>query len=138
MDPKYSNQVRQTTYTAASDTGYAFNGGQHGQVMFKKACAGCNTIGHGDRAGPDLRGVAERRDRGWLSAFIRDPVKVLARKDPVALALAEKFPAVRMPRLGLTENDVADLLLYVEAEASRLGATAQHTSAMAHRQHHQE
>jgi protein SCO1/2 len=60
---KFSDPVRQTTYNAASDVGYVFDGGQPGEVMFKKVCAGCHTIGHGDRAGPDLRGVAERRHR---------------------------------------------------------------------------
>ena len=38
-----------------------------------------------------------------------------SRKDPTALHLAEHYPNVRMPNLGLSGNDAADLIAYVEA-----------------------
>ena len=128
MDPKFSNQVRQPTYVAASDTGYDFSGGAPGQVMYQKLCASCHTVGGGDRVGPDLRGVAERRDRAWLTSFIMNPLKVRQQKDPIALALAARFPGVRMPRLGLNEIDAGDMIAYLEHETARLGATAQTTA----------
>jgi protein SCO1 len=86
----------------------------------KKLCAPCHTIGAGDRVGPDLRGATERRQPAWLTRFIRTPEKVLAEKDPVAVSLAAKFPGVRMPNLGLSEIDAADLIAYIETQTSRL------------------
>ena len=79
------------------DTGVAM-GTQPGQSMYKKMCTGCHTIGVGDKVGPDLRGVTERRDRAWLVSYLRDPIGMMKR-DPVARALAEKYPTVRMPNM---------------------------------------
>jgi cytochrome oxidase Cu insertion factor (SCO1/SenC/PrrC family)/cytochrome c2 len=129
MDSNWNEQVRQTKYFAPSDTGYAFDGGHPGEVMFKRLCSSCHTIGGGNRVGPDLRRVAERRDRTWLTSFIMNPLKVRQQKDPTALALAAIFPGVRMPRLGLNEVDAADMISYLEYETARIGATAQSTAA---------
>ena len=83
-------------------------------AMFAKACAGCHSIGHGDRVGPDLAGVSERRPSAWLTRFIADPEQVRRQQDPIALALAAKFPAVRMPAMGISENEAANLVAYIE------------------------
>jgi len=83
-------------------------------AMFAKACAGCHSIGRGDRVGPDLAGVSERRQMGWLTRFIADPEQVRRQKDPIALALAAKFPAVRMPAMGISETEAANLVAYIE------------------------
>jgi protein SCO1 len=83
-------------------------------AMFAKACAGCHSIGHGDRVGPDLAGVSERRQLAWLTRFIADPEQVRRQQDPIALALAAKFPAVRMPAMGISESEAANLVAYIE------------------------
>jgi len=83
-------------------------------AMFAKACAGCHSIGHGDRVGPDLAGVSERRQLAWLTRFIADPEHVRRQQDPIALALAAKFPAVRMPAMGISESEAANLVAYIE------------------------
>jgi protein SCO1/2 len=127
MDPKLGGQA---PATQAGGAGFFQIGDQTGQAMFTKMCAPCHTIGGGDRIGPDLRGVVDRRDRTWLLDFIENPAKLLARKDPDAVALAAKFPSVRMPFMGLVENDASDVIAYLNTETSRLGATtAQSTSA---------
>jgi len=115
MDPNWTAQVRQPKVDAHSDTGYAF-ANQPGQALFKQLCAPCHTIGVGDRVGPDLRGVTERRDRAWLASYIQHPDKVRARHDPIAMSLAEKFPAVHMPALRLGDVDAKDLVAYLEAQ----------------------
>ena len=63
MDPKWRAEVREPKFDAASNTGYAVDHLPPGQAMFKKICAPCHTIGVGDRVGPDLRGVTERRQQ---------------------------------------------------------------------------
>jgi len=115
MDPKWTAQVRQPKFDVHSNTGYVL-GNQPGQALFKRLCAPCHTIGVGDRVGPDLRGVTERRDRAWLASYIQHPDKVRARHDPIAMSLAEKFPAVHMPALRIGETDAADLIAFLDAQ----------------------
>lgn len=86
-----------------------------GEALFKRMCTGCHTIGRGDRVGPDLVGITERRDRDWLEKFIANPGRMRRQNDPVALALAAKYPTVRMPAMGVAENDAKDLLAYLHA-----------------------
>jgi cytochrome oxidase Cu insertion factor (SCO1/SenC/PrrC family)/cytochrome c2 len=119
MNPKWREQV---PASATSEPAAYELSAQPGQALFRKLCSGCHTVGVGDRVGPDLRGVAERRDQAWLSKYIRRPQSLRAGKDPVALALAEQYKGVRMPNLGLSETDVADLISYLRTETSRLSA----------------
>src|SRR5499427_5064416 len=122
LDVKWRNQVHTPERSSAGNAALAMSD-QPGQALFKKICAPCHTIGVGDRVGPDLRGVTARRERAWLSAYIQNPARLRAARDPAALALAEKYRAVRMPALGAAQNDAADLIAYLDAEASRLSAT---------------
>lgn len=119
LDPKWRDQVRAPTANAAADTGLAMSS-QPGQALFKKICAPCHTIGVGDRVGPDLRGVTARRNPAWLAAFIQNPAKLRASQDPEAMALAEKFPAVRMPVLGVARQDAVDLIAFIDSETNRI------------------
>jgi protein SCO1 len=99
------------------DRGHVLDGRQPGSAMFVKLCAGCHTIGRGDRVGPDLDGLTLRRSRAWITDFLINPIKMRARQDPIALALAAKFPGVRMPYLQVHESDAADLISYIDAHS---------------------
>jgi len=101
------------------DRAHVMEGRQAGSAMFVKLCAGCHSIGRGDRVGPDLDGLTLRRSRVWISDFLIDPIKMRARQDPIALALAAKFPGVRMPYLKIHASDAADLISYIDAHSSR-------------------
>jgi protein SCO1/2 len=81
-----------------------------GQHLFESRCSACHSVGGGDRIGPDLAGVTQRRERAWVARYISAPEKVRAASDPAAAALAKRFPDVRMPNLGLGTQDVGDLL----------------------------
>jgi protein SCO1 len=85
-------------------------------AMFAKACAGCHSIGRGDRVGPDLAGVAERRQTDWLMRFIANPDSLRRQKDPIALALMHKYPTIRMPAMGISEGEALDLLAYIQVQ----------------------
>jgi protein SCO1 len=89
-----------------------------GEYLFASRCAACHTLGGGDDVGPDLQGVTEVRDRGWLSRFIKTPDRVLAEKDTTALALMAKYKDVPMPNLSLGDEDVAALIAYLESHTS--------------------
>lgn len=118
MDPKFRDQPRMVGANPAMNTGLAM-GTQPGQSMYKKLCTGCHTIGVGDRVGPDLRGVTERREHAWLVRYLRDPPG-MTKRDPVAHALAEQFPTVRMPNMRLSEQDADDLIGYLKHENAKL------------------
>ncbi|HEU0290100.1 MAG TPA: SCO family protein [Burkholderiales bacterium] len=88
--------------------------GPPGEALFIKVCSGCHTVGRGDRVGPDLAGISQRRQRAWLVDFIASPERMRARKDPIALALMAKYPNVRMPGVGIAEDEAAELVAYIE------------------------
>jgi protein SCO1/2 len=134
MDPAWRDEVRQPKPDEASNTGYPLDL-QPGRTLFKKICAPCHTIGVGDRVGPDLRGVTERRDHAWLASFIRHPDMARARRDPIALELVAKFPGVHMPALGIAENDATDLIAYLQAQTASLN-DAQMPAMPDHQHHH--
>jgi protein SCO1 len=88
--------------------------GPPGEALFVKVCSGCHTVGRGDRVGPDLAGISERRQQSWLVDFIASPERMRARKDPIALALMAKYPNVRMPGVGIAEDEAAELVAYID------------------------
>lgn len=139
MDPKWRAEVRTIARDPASDHGYAL-GQQPGEALFKRMCAGCHMLKVGTRVGPDLYAVGGRRSHDWLMRFIMSPEKMRAEKDPTAISLARQFPAVRMPNLGLTENDASDLISYVNARSKWLDAqqveAAQAAPATHNHDHH--
>jgi protein SCO1 len=91
-----------------------------GATMFRTRCAACHTLGGGDGVGPDLLGVTTARSREWLTQYILAPDKMLEQKDPVALALFNKYNKVKMPNLHLAPVDVKTLLDYVDSRTAAL------------------
>jgi protein SCO1/2 len=87
-----------------------------GRYIFATHCAACHTIGHGDKIGPDLLGVTSLRDRDWLARFISTPDKMLAEKDPLATSLFDKYKQVIMPNLRLGNQDLNELLKFLEGQ----------------------
>ena len=100
-----------------------------GEDLFRTRCSACHTIGQGDvvalherRIGPDLYNVTGQRDRKWLARWLAEPDKMLAEKDPLAMALLARYKNIPMPNLQLTERDVTQLLGYMEQESRRIGS----------------
>ncbi|HXB22362.1 MAG TPA: SCO family protein [Candidatus Solibacter sp.] len=91
-----------------------------GQYLFAKQCAACHTIGHGDKIGPDLQGVATARERGWLTRYISEPDKMLAAGDPIAKALSAKYK-VPMPNLRLGQIDVNAIVNFLTTQNAASG-----------------
>lgn len=85
-----------------------------GEAIFRQRCAACHVPG-GRSVGPDLRGAVGRRDRAWLRRWLKEPDRVLAARDPLALELLARHGGVPMPNLGLTDREVDALLQYLEA-----------------------
>jgi len=118
MDPR--ERASPSMVVTSADTGGAPRSMGHvpGRALFVKACAACHRIGQGDHIGPDLAGMTDRRSRDWLIRFITKPGTMIAEGDPTALELVAKFGGLKMPELGLTPQDAADLITYVEISAA--------------------
>ena len=91
-----------------------------GGHLFMSRCSACHSIGGGDdKLGPDLAGVTERRPNAWLRRWIKEPDRMLAAKDPTAMALKAKYRGVPMPNLKLSDDDVVDVVEFITAETKR-------------------
>jgi len=101
-----------------------------GEYLFKSRCSACHTIGRGDGVGPDLAGLATRRDRAWASRYIAEPDKMLAEGDRVATALFAKYKNVSMPNLNLDPDDIAALLSLIEKTAAASSQRGSVTAAV--------
>lgn len=88
-----------------------------GQFLFQSRCEACHTIGGGDRIGPDLKGVTQRRDAAWLTRYVAQPEKMLAEGDPIATGLFRQYKQVRMPNVELGTDDVAAVLSFIAARS---------------------
>lgn len=94
-----------------------------GEKLFRSHCAACHGTGHEDGIGPGLAGITQKRERRWLSRWIREPDKLLAQKDPQALALFKQYKEVYMPNLRLGDADAEALIDYL-ANADALAQVA--------------
>ena len=113
-------------------SGFAY-GAQDPAAVFAKKCSGCHTFGHGDRVGPDLKGVTDRRARAWLLAWIRSSQRMVTARDSTALTLFEKFKRERMPDQTLSEQEIGALLDYFAANGPLTagGGRARHAATAA-------
>jgi mono/diheme cytochrome c family protein len=84
-------------------------------AVFSRKCSACHTFGRGDRVGPDLKGVTNRRSRTWLSSWIRSSQRMVTAHDSTAVGLFEKYKRERMPDQNLSDADIAALLDYLAA-----------------------
>ena len=84
-------------------------------TTFVRHCSSCHTFGRGVLVGPDLKGVTERRDRKWLTAWITSSERVIQSGDGQAVALFSKFNRQRMPDQRLSQAEIAALIDYIAA-----------------------
>ncbi len=85
---------------------------------FKQNCFSCHTIGGGRLTGPDLKDVAKRKDKAWLTKFILDPKSVIDSGDPYALQLQKDARGSIMPTLPtLSKSRVEVILTLIETES---------------------
>lgn len=113
-----------------------------GESLFRTRCSACHTIGEVDvqrtgkrPIGPDLSGVIQKREREWLIRIIAEPDKLLAEKDPLAMALMAEYNNVVMPNLRLNSAEIDSLLNYIEQEGFRNQKHEHHQHGEAHHEH---
>jgi protein SCO1/2 len=98
-----------------------------GEDLFRTRCVTCHTVGQpgtetAKTIGPDLTFVTRVRQRGWLVRWMKEPEVMLAEKDPIATALYEKYNKLAMPNLKLKENEIEQILSFLEQGSSAYSA----------------
>ncbi len=92
-----------------------------GQQLFEQRCSGCHTIGGGVLVGPDLKDITQRVDVQWIKNFITNPANMIA-TDPTAQQLRQSF-SITMPTLGLTSDQIDQVVTYLSNPGSGAGST---------------
>ncbi len=92
-------------------------------LLFGQKCVACHSIGEGNKIGPDLLGVNERREPAWLKKWLTSPTAMLDGKDPTALELLQQFNNVRMAEQNLTPEQVDGLIAFLVACTEKDGCT---------------
>ncbi len=102
---------------------YMLQGSAGGQQLFTQYCSGCHTIGGGVLVGPDLKDITQSRTAQWITDFITNPSKMVA-SDPAAQQLRQGF-SITMPTLGLTADQINQLVAFLSSptEGAAAGAT---------------
>ncbi|QQZ38556.1 SCO family protein [Pseudomonas sp. SK2] len=96
-----------------------------GEQIFRTRCSSCHSVGNAEPGGlpgigPDLLGVTRQRDPRWLARWLKEPDRMLAEKDPLALLLYEQYNRLAMPNMRLGEAEVDAVLAYLEEETARV------------------
>lgn len=94
-----------------------------GEQLFRTRCASCHSltgIEPEGALGPDLIGVTQHREMGWLLRWLQAPDQMLKNKDPIAVALFEKYKRLPMPNMRLNKEEALVLIEYMDSETRRL------------------
>ena len=94
-----------------------------GEQIFRTRCVTCHSVTGNELAGalgPDLLGVTQRREKRWLYDWLKAPDQMLNKKDPIAMAMFEKYNKLAMPNMRLNKEEAEVLLEYIEDETQRL------------------
>ena len=84
-------------------------------IQFEKMCYSCHTVGQGDKKGPDLKGVNERRSKEWLLEYLPSPTAMVKRGDPTAVELFKKYAPEVMTDQALSASQVSSILDFISA-----------------------
>jgi mono/diheme cytochrome c family protein len=114
IEPHVLKMILMLAFISATNLAKA----QDSAIDYRQNCMSCHTIGGGRLTGPDLKNVAQRKDRAWLTAFIQDPKSIIDAGDAYAQELLKASRGVMMPTLtGMTRARAEALLALIDAES---------------------
>jgi len=92
----------------------------NGAALFKaNACQSCHAVGK-KLTGPDLKGLAERREEEWIIRWIHNPQAMIDSGDEQAVELKAQFPTMMAAYANLSEGDIRDIIAFVKSEEEKL------------------
>ena len=71
----------------------------------------CHSVGQGNKLGPDMVGVTQRRKDEWLTQWLTAPEKMLISNED-AKAMLKQFNNIPMPNQGLSPQEIKQYLAY--------------------------
>jgi cytochrome c2 len=93
-----------------------------GEALFKANCTTCHLV-QGKRVGPELKGMSDRHSEEWLISWIKNSQAMIAAGDETAVQLFEEWNRSVMTAFPqLSDDDVRNIIAYVDAEEARLAA----------------
>ena len=87
--------------------------------IYRFRCSACHSLDEKDGLGPGLKGVTKKRDHVWLVKWLKEPDKMLAGKDPIAVNLFNQYNKLQMPNLKLSDSDIEAVIKYMAEEDIR-------------------
>jgi mono/diheme cytochrome c family protein len=93
-----------------------------GATYFDENCSACHSIGAGALAGPDLKGVTERRQRAWLIKFIQNPDALIVAGDAIAKQLEKDAQGMEMPAFHISNAQVEEVLDHIARRSAQATA----------------
>ncbi len=86
-----------------------------GEGLFQsKGCIACHTIGKGRLTGPDLEGVSDRREYGWITAMMMNPDS-MTKTDAIAKQLLAEY-MTPMLSLAVTADEARAIYEHLRRE----------------------
>jgi mono/diheme cytochrome c family protein len=90
-------------------------------LWVSRGCMACHTVGKGPLAGPDVAGVTERREIGWLQKWLTNTTEMLA-SDPIAQEMLAQYKGQKMPNMKLSQAEADALIHFMAAESAKVKA----------------
>lgn len=100
---------------------------QDGKDLYNKNCKACHTVGGGNKVGPDLKGIVQKRELDWLVRFIKSSKDMITSGDADAVAVYEQFGKKPMPSHNMSNAEVQSILNFIAAGGDA-GSTAENTN----------
>ena len=94
-----------------------------GETIFNKTCIACHTIGSGRLVGPDLKDITDKRSEEWIISFVKSSQSMIKSGDPDAVAIFNEYNNLVMLDQNLTDDEVKDVIRYIEQQSSGSGQT---------------
>jgi mono/diheme cytochrome c family protein len=91
----------------------------HAATLYEKQCYSCHNIGGGDKKGPDLMNLLQRRDRKWAQQFILTPMDLFNKGDRTAVQLFNKYAPEQMPDQMLSPDQIEEIFELIEGLSKR-------------------
>ncbi len=85
----------------------------NGKKLFQTKCAACHKL-EGALLGPELYKIGDKREKEWLSAWIKDNVALTATGDALAKEVSDSTPIVMTPFKELSDQDIEDMIAYFD------------------------
>ena len=86
-----------------------------GDALFKGNCAQCHAVNE-VVVGPSLAGITKRQSEKWIVRWVQNSSKVIASGDAYGVELYEQYGKQQMPSFQLSEQEIKDVLAYIEVQ----------------------